>query len=125
MATSGHRSHHLRPSSSINNDTASLQPVIDALLTRQKSVCECFGRIGHKEYTCIICGPKLLSPSLRRKTNKLNALHGEETNEPPIQWSRKTPAAHFKYRTSPPNTSPVVSSTNGKLNHRGNDNGDV
>ena len=43
---SGQRSHHFSPSSSIKNDAASLQPVIAALRTREKSICECFGRIG-------------------------------------------------------------------------------
>ena len=125
LTASGRRSHHFGPSSSRNNDAATIQPVITALRMRQKSICECFGRIGHKYYTCIICGPKLLSPSLRRKTNNFNALNDEETNEPPRQWSRKTAAAHFKSRTSPPNTSPVVSAIMGKLNHRSIDNGDI
>ena len=37
--TSGQCSHHFDPSSSINNDTAYLQPVIAALCMRQKSIC--------------------------------------------------------------------------------------
>ena len=34
LTTSGHRSHHLGPSSSRNNDAANLQPVIVALRMR-------------------------------------------------------------------------------------------
>ena len=83
LNTSGQRYHHFGPSSSFNNDTASLQSFISALRTRQKSICECCGRIGHKANSCISRGPKLLPPSLRRKMNKLNTLHGEEPNEPP------------------------------------------
>ena len=45
LNTSGHRSHHLGPSSSSNNDATTLQPVILDLRTRQKSICECCGRI--------------------------------------------------------------------------------
>ena len=57
--------------------------------------------------------------------NQFNALHGEEPNEPPRGWNSKPPAAHFKSRTSPHKTSPVVSSIMGILNHRSIDNGDV
>ena len=80
LTTSGQRCHNFCPSSSINNDTESLKPVIESLQMRQKSICECYGRIGHKSYDCIIYGTKFLPPSLRRKTNQFNALHGEETN---------------------------------------------
>ena len=91
---------------------------------RQKSICECCGRIGHKADACIIRGPKFLPPSLRIKINRFNALHGEKTNEPPIGWNIKPPADHFKFRTSPPKTSPVVSAIMGRLNHHVLDNGD-
>ena len=40
LNTSGHRYHHFGPSSSSNNDAATLQPVILALCMRQKSICE-------------------------------------------------------------------------------------
>ena len=77
LTTSGQHSHHLIPSYTINNDAATLQPVISALRTRQNSICECCGRIGHKDDTCIIRGPKFFPPSLRRKMNQVNALHGD------------------------------------------------
>ena len=83
LTTSGQRYHHLSPSYSINNDVATLQPVIVALRMRQKSIYECFERIGQKSDACIIRGPKFLPPSLRRKTNQFSALHGDETNKPP------------------------------------------
>ena len=38
LTTSGQRSHHLGPSSSINNYAATLQPVIEALRMRQKVI---------------------------------------------------------------------------------------
>ena len=57
--------------------------------------------------------------------NHFNILHGEEPNEPPIEWNNQPPAAHFKSRTSPPNTSPVFSSIMGRLNHHAINNGDV
>ena len=57
--------------------------------------------------------------------NKFNALHGEEPNKPPKEWISQHPAAHFKSRTSTPNTSPVVLAIMGRLNHHAIDNGDV
>ena len=67
--TSSQRSNNFGHSSSSNNDAATIQPVIEALRMIQKSICECCGRIGHKADACIICGPKLLPPSLRRNMN--------------------------------------------------------
>ena len=83
FATSSQRYHYFSPSSSINNDTAYLQPVIESLRTIQKSICECCVRIGHKSDACIIRGPKFLPPSLRRNINQFNAIHGDEPDEPP------------------------------------------
>ena len=83
LTTSGQRSHHFIPSSSINNDTASIHPLIADICTKQKSICECCGRIGHKSDACIICGPQFLPLLLRRKINQFNAIHGDEPNEPP------------------------------------------
>ena len=40
LATSGQNSHHFGPSSSNNNDAATLQPVIAALRMIQNSICE-------------------------------------------------------------------------------------
>ena len=76
-----HRSHHFVHSFYINNYAATLQPVIAALRTIHKIICECCGIIGHKADECIIPGPKSLSPSLRRKMNQFNALHTDEPKE--------------------------------------------
>ena len=78
LTNSGHRSHHFGPSYPSNNDASTLQPVIADLRTRQKSICECCGRIGHKDDACIIRGPRFLPPSLRRNMNQLNAMHGDK-----------------------------------------------
>ena len=78
LTTSDHRPHHFG-----NNDATTIQSVIAALRMRQKIICECCGRIGNKSYACIIRGPKFLPPSLRRKMNQFNALHGDKPKEPP------------------------------------------
>ena len=83
LTNSGHLSHNFGPSSSSNNDSETLQPVIADLRMRHKSICECCGRIGHKADACIIRGPKFLMPSLRIKMNQVIALHGDEPKEPP------------------------------------------
>ena len=57
--------------------------------------------------------------------NQLKALHGEEPTDPPREWKSQTPEGHFKPRTYPPKTSPVVSDIIGRLNHHAIDNGDV
>ena len=77
LTTSGQRSHHFSPLYPIKNDAATLQPVIEALRTRNKSICEFCGRIGHKANACIIRGPKYPPPSLRINMNQFNALHGD------------------------------------------------
>ena len=92
---------------------------------RQKSICGCCGSIGHNADACIICGPNFLPPSLIRKMNQFNALHGDEPTDPPREFNSQPPAAHFKYRTSPPKTSPVISDIMGRLNHHAIYNGDV
>ena len=125
FTTSVQSSHHFIPSSSINNDAETLQPIIAALYMRQKSICECCGRIGHKAYTCIICGPKFLPPSLKRNMNQFNALHGDEPNEPPRKCNSQPPADHFKFRTTLSKTNPLISAIVGRLNLRSIDNGDV
>ena len=91
----------------------------------QNIICKCCGRIGHKAYSFIIHGPKVLPPSLRRNINKFNALHVDEPTEPPIEWNSQPPEAHFKSRVSPNKTSLVVSDIMGRLNHRAIDNDDV
>ena len=125
MNNSGQRSHNLSPSFSSNKYAENLHPAIAALRMKQKSICECCGRIGHKDDACIIRGPKFLPPSLRRNMNKFNVLHGEGPKEPPREWNSQPPAAHFKSRTSTSRTNPVISSTTGKNNHHAIDNGDV
>ena len=57
--------------------------------------------------------------------DQFSTLHGKELNEPPREWSRQPPADHFKSRTPPTNTSPVVSPIMGRINHHTIDNGDV
>ena len=57
--------------------------------------------------------------------NQLNALNGDELNEPPIYWNSQPPADHFKSSTSPSKTNPVISAIMGILNHHAIDNGDV
>ena len=114
LTTSGHRSHHLGSSSSINNDATTLQPIIAALRVRQKIICECCGRIGHKDDAFIFRGPKFLLPSLRRKMNQFNALHGDKPREPPREWNSQPPAAHFKYRSSSSRNQPCGFSYHGE-----------
>ena len=57
--------------------------------------------------------------------NQFNALHGDEKTETPKEWNIQPASDHFKSRTSPPKTRPVVSSIMGRLNHHAVDNGDV
>ena len=59
LTTSGQRSNHLSPSSYINNNAETIHPVIKYLRSRQKIICECYRRIGHKADACIIRGPKI------------------------------------------------------------------
>ena len=83
LTTSGKCSHNFGPSSSRNNDAENLQPVIVALHMIQRSIYECCGGIGHKADAGIILGPKFFPPSLRRKMNQFNALHGDEPTDAP------------------------------------------
>ena len=99
LTTSGQISHHFGPSSSTNNDTATLLTVIAALFMRQKSIYEFYGRIGHKDDACTILSPKFVTPSLRININKLNALNGDEPTDPPREWNSQPPTSHFKYST--------------------------
>ena len=101
LTTSVQRSHHFGLSSSSNNDAETLQLFIASLHMRQKSICECCGRIEHKVDSCIIRGIKFLPPSLRRKMNQSNAQHGNKPKEPPREWNIQPLEAHFKSRSSP------------------------
>ena len=56
---------------------------------------------------------------------QFNDLHGDESNEPTREWNRKLTKDHFKSRTYPSKTSPVVSAIMGGINHHSIGNGDV
>ena len=83
LTSSGQRYDNVGTPYSNNNETETIQPVISALRIIQKSICEYCGRIGHKADACIIRGPKLIPPSLRRDINQFKALSGDEPTEPP------------------------------------------
>ena len=125
LTTSGQRSNHFDTSSYTKNDTETIQTVIAALHIRQTIICKIWGNIGHKDNACIIHGPKLIPPSLRKYMNQFNGIHGDEPTDPPRKWNIQPPEAHFKYKNSPPKPSPVVSDTMGILNHYSIDNGGV
>ena len=55
--------------------------------------------------------------------NQFNELHSNEPKEPPREWNSQPTAAHFKSRSSPSRTNPMVSAIMGKLNHHAIDNG--
>ena len=57
--------------------------------------------------------------------NRLNELHGENTNEPPHEWNSKNTEVQFKPHNSAPNHSIVVSDITGRLNNNEVDNGGV
>ena len=57
--------------------------------------------------------------------NQLKTFHGDEPTDPPRDWNIQPSSFHFKSRTSPTKTSPVVSSIMGILNHHAIDNGGV
>ena len=57
--------------------------------------------------------------------NKFNTLHDDKLIDPPRDWTSQPPSAHFKYMTSTPKTSPLISAVMGRLNHHYIDNGDV
>ena len=125
MTTLVHCYHYFSPSSFTNINKATLQSVVAYLRIIQKFICKCCGRIGHKAGACIIRRPKFLPPSLGRKMNKFNSLHGDEPTDPPRDWNIQPLAAHFKSSTSPPKTNPVVSAIMGRLNHHAICNVDV
>ena len=125
LTASGQRSCHFFPSYSTNNDTATFQPVIEAIRMIKKSSCGLCGSIGHKADAYIICGPKCLPSSIRRNMDQFNALHADEPTYLPREWNSQPPAYHFKSRTSPLKTSPVVSSKMGRFNYHAIGNCDV
>ena len=74
---------HVGPSSCINNNIATFQPIIDDICIQQKTIFECSGIIGLKDDACSIRGPKLISSSLRINMNQFKSLQGDEPNETP------------------------------------------
>ena len=125
LTTSVQIYYNFVPSSSTNNDTATLHPVTAYIHIIQKTICELCGRVGHNSDACIIRGPNFLPPSLRINIKQFNALHGDKPTDKPREWNRQLIAVHFKYHTSPLKTSPVFSVIMGRLNHCAIDNGDV
>ena len=127
LTTSGHIYHNFGPSYYIKIDTATIQPVIAGLRVQWNIICKSCGIIGHKAEACIISGPNFLPQSIKRKMNRLNNLHGDETTDPPRECNNQHQADNFKYRTSPPKTSPVVSAIMGIINQHviGNGNFEV
>ena len=57
--------------------------------------------------------------------NQFNEINGDEPKELPRKWNSQTPEAHFKSRSSPSRTNPVVSDIMRKLNHNAINNGDI
>ena len=57
--------------------------------------------------------------------NQLSVLCCDEPTELPREWNIQPTEDHFKYRTSPPKNSPVVSAIMGRLNHHSIDNSDI
>ena len=122
LINSGQHSRHVGPSSSTNNDTATLHKLSSALLLRQKKIFECCGIIVYKADLYIICEHNFLPPRLGINIYQLNSLYGKEPNDTPREWNSQPPAVHFKSRNSIPKISPVVSDIMGKLNHIAIDN---
>ena len=125
MTTSVQRSHYFGFFSSANNDTATHQLIIVDIRIFQQFICEFCGIIGHEADGCILHGPNSLPPSIRRKIIQFNALRGDEPTDLPRDWNSQHPEVHFKSRTSPLKTSPVVLAIIGRLNRHAVDNGDV
>ena len=57
--------------------------------------------------------------------NKLDSFHGKKPTDTTREWNSQPQKDHFKFRSSPPKTSPVVSDITGKFNHHAIDNCDV
>ena len=57
--------------------------------------------------------------------NQFNVLHGDETKETLREWISQPTESHFKSRSSPYRTNPVVSAIMQKINHHAIDKGDI
>ena len=116
LTTSGQSSHNFGTYYSIKNDTVNLHSIVVDLHMWLKIICKCCGSILHYSDACIIRGPKLLQPIIRRDMNQYKSLHGDETTHPTIECNNQPPVAHLKS---------IVSSIMWILNHHKNDNGDA
>ena len=54
--------------------------------------------------------------------NKSNALHGDEPDEPPIDWNSQTTSVILRSCISTCKTSPILLGLIGRLNHRADNN---
>ena len=116
FTTSIKRSHHFGTSPSTNKDTATTQPVIEAIHILQKIFSACCGEIGHRADAWIFRGPNLLPPSIKIKMKQSNTINGDEPTKPPREWNSQTSESHFKSRTSPTKNSCLVSDIMGRCN---------
>ena len=57
--------------------------------------------------------------------NQYNVVHGETPPEPQREYNSQLPEFHFKYPSSKPDHSPVVSTITGRLNLHAAYHGDV
>ena len=57
--------------------------------------------------------------------DQFNAIHGNERTNAPREWNIQPPAVHFKSRTSPTKTCPVISDITSRISHHDIDNGYV
>ena len=122
LTTSGQSSNTFVTSSSTNNNTATLQTVISALLIRKNILRGYCGSIVNKYDACIIRGPKLIPTTIGVNINQFNTLCGDEPTDPPREGNIQYIAAHFQYRTSLTKTNPLVSAIMGRLNRHAIDN---
>ena len=89
-----------------NIDLGSMHPVISSLRGKQQIFCKCCGLSGHKADHCITRGENFCPPSICKKKNKFNEIHGDTPHEPPKYFPRTPPALNFKSTTSTISHSP-------------------
>ena len=102
LTSLGQRSRHVGTLSYIQNDTETIQPVIEAMRVWKNIIFKCCERIGHKADAWIICGTIFLPPSLRINMSQFNYLRSDEPSEPTRECKIQHYAVHFKYHISPP-----------------------